>query len=224
MRYAYKKQYTWNYDIAYLVGLFASDGCLINDGRHLNITSKDIEIIHSVEAILDLHVKFGIKTSNYNGWGYHLSFSNVALYDFLVGTGLTPAKSLTIGEIDVPDEFYFDFLRGEFDGDGCVRGFKDIRWANSHMFYIEFTSASPVFLQFLRDNNTRLAGTTKGAIHHGKGADTLSYAKKDSMRLAAAMYYPRPLPSLTRKRTKLFGFIKQHQTAIIVRNARVAEW
>ena len=136
----------------------------------------------------------------------------------------TVVYSMTIGALDIPDEFYFDFLRGEFDGDGCTRGFRDIRWANSHMFYVEFASASPKFLQFLQDNNTRLAGTTKGAINHGDGADTLSYAKKDGMRLAAAMYYPRPLPSLSRKRTKLFTFIIEHQTAIMMRNARVVKW
>lgn len=155
---------------------------------------------------------------------YHVQLSDVAFYDFLVQAGLMPAKSLLLNEIYVPDEFYLDFLRGVLDGDGCVRGFMDIRWKNSLMFYVEFSSASPAFLLFLQETNTRLTGTTKGAIHRGKGADTLSYAKKDSIKLAAAMYYAEELPSLTRKRTKLLYFIKQHEAAIIIRNARVAEW
>ena len=65
---------------------------------------------------------------------YHIQFSDVAFYDFLVEAGLTLAKSLTLDKIYVPDKYYFDFLRGVFDGDGCIRGFKDIRWPNSHMF------------------------------------------------------------------------------------------
>jgi hypothetical protein len=72
------------------------------------------------------------------------------------------------------------------------------------MFYIEFSSASPEFLAFIRSTNSRMAGTTDGAIHAGKGAANLSYAKKDSILLAAAMYHDTGLPSLSRKRTKLF--------------------
>jgi hypothetical protein len=60
-RYSYKKSYVWGSDIAYVVGLFASDGCLINNGRHLNITSKDAEIIDNVLRILNKNVKVSLK-------------------------------------------------------------------------------------------------------------------------------------------------------------------
>jgi hypothetical protein len=221
VRYAYKKQYLWSSDIAYIVGLFASDGCLINDGRHLNITSKDIEIIDYVQQVLDVRAKATTKTGGFNTTAYHLSFGDVAFYDFLVKVGLTPAKSKTLGVLKIPDTYYFDFLRGEFDGDGCIRGFQDIRWADSHMFYIEFASASPAFMTYLQANNTRLAGTTSGSIHPDTRVAKLSYAKLDSIKLTAAMFHGGGVPSLSRKRTKLFGFIQQHETAIIARNARV---
>src|SRR5436305_454382 len=122
-RYSPKKFYEWNNNLAYLVGLIASDGCLVNNGRHLNLTSKDIELINHTQLILNMNVKFWLKRSMYGGEAYHLQFSNVALYDFLLATGLTPAKSKTLGKLNISDLYYPDFLRGYFDGDGTVYGF-----------------------------------------------------------------------------------------------------
>jgi intein/homing endonuclease len=145
MRHLYKKFYSWNTDIAYITGLIASDGCLVNDNRHLNITSKDIEIINNVKNILNIDVKVSLKTSSYGGEAYNLQFSDVALYDFLLDMGLTPAKSFTMSKLGVPDEYYADFLRGYFDGDGTFYGYWDKRWKNSLMYYTEFSSASVNF-------------------------------------------------------------------------------
>ncbi len=205
------------------MGLIASDGCLQKDGRHIDLTSVDIEQLENFRLALGREVNITAKGTDHKVPAYRIQFSDVALYDFLVQAGLMPAKSHILGEIYVPDEYYFDFLRGVFDGDGCVRGFKDIRWPNSHMFYVEFASASPTFIQFLQHNNSRLAQTTKGSIHPGR-ALTLSYAKKDSIKLAIAMYYAEGIPALTRKRVKLFDFIKAHEAAIMARNARVVKW
>ena len=35
----------WNHDFAYAIGLITTDGNLSPDGRHINLTSKDEEII-----------------------------------------------------------------------------------------------------------------------------------------------------------------------------------
>jgi hypothetical protein len=213
----------WSANIAYCVGLIASDGCLQKDGRHIDLTSVDIEQLENFRCAIGRDLNITPKGTNHRVPAYRIQFSDVAFYDFLVHAGLMPAKSHIIDEIYVPDIYYFDFLRGVLDGDSCVRGFQDIRWANSHMFYVEYASASPKFIVFLQENNTRLAGTTKGAVHPGR-ALTLSYAKKDSIKLATAMYYADGIPCLTRKRVKLFDFIKVHEAAIIARNARVVKW
>ncbi|MGH7241101.1 MAG: LAGLIDADG family homing endonuclease, partial [Candidatus Saccharimonadales bacterium] len=133
-RYEYRKKYEWNPDIAYLSGLIASDGCLSNNGRHLNITSNDIEILEYVIDILDLKVKISTKKNGFGGLGSYIQFGDVALYDFFLNAGITPSKSKTILKVNVPREFYRDFLRGVFDGDGSVYGFWDRRWRSSLMY------------------------------------------------------------------------------------------
>ena len=207
-RNKYKKQYEWNADISYLTGLIAADGCLVNDERHINITSKDEEIIRLAQNILDMDAKVTIKAGGYGSTALHLQFSNVALYDFLARCGLTPAKSKTIGPLLVPAPYYPDFLRGYFDGDGTVYGFWDRRWPNSLMYYTGYVSASPPFLEWLRTMNSNLTRATAGVIKPNIRASTLTYAKADSRKLFKYMYYNDSLPMLTRKYQKFVAFLE----------------
>lgn len=188
MRRYNDKSYIWTNELAYLAGLFAADGCLLNDNRHLNITSKDIEIIEYLQKILGKKWKIQTKTGQFMTSAYYVQFSDTALYDFFNCAGITPKKSLTIASVAVPDKFYAHFLRGYFDGDGTIWGYKDPRWPNSFMYYSGFTSGSEIFLRWINLQNERLFGTTRVAIKQGVRSKVLSYAKKDSLRLFQAMY------------------------------------
>ena len=214
-RYAYKRTYQWSAALAYVLGLFASDGCLANNGRHLILTSKDYELIQYTQDILDVHTKVRLKTGQFDTQAYHFQYSDVALYDFMSTFGITPAKSKTIDKISVPDELYADFLRGYFDGDGTVYGYQDTRWPNSYMYYCEFISASPKFLLWLQSMNQRLTGASPGSIRSGTRAQVLSYAKRDSRKLFDAMYAECDTPRLLRKYTKLRDFIESDPYAKI---------
>lgn len=223
-RYKYKKLYIWDNSLAYLTGLITADGCLINNNRHINVTSKDFEVIDIVQGILNINVKVSMKRNGYGGLSHHLQFSNVALYDFLLDTGLTPAKSKTMSQLVIPAAYYADFLRGYFDGDGTVYGYWDTRWKNSLMYYCGFTSASPAFLEWLSNMNERLIGTTPGKIKQNRGAQTLTYAKRDSQKLFQFMYYSFELPKLSRKYNKFIDFIERDPYANMVFPARVLEF
>jgi len=207
-RYKYRKNYKWNTDIAYVAGLVASDGCLSNNGRHLNITSNDTEILECVIRLLKLRVKISQKKNGFGGYGNYIQFGDVALYDFLINAGITPSKSKTILKVEVPDRFYSDFLRGLFDGDGTTYGYWDRRWRSSFMYYTELTSASRNFLEWVHLTNKRLIGVKGGKIKPGIRAMKLSYAKRDSQKLFNYMYYAVDLPALNRKRVKFVNFLE----------------
>lgn len=214
MRYSAKRHYEWDDRIAYLVGLITADGCLSNDFRHLNITSKDIEIINIVQRILDRQFAIREKTGMYGSSAYYIQFSDVSLFDFLINIGLTPSKSLTIQHVTVPDCYYSDFLRGYFDGDGSTYGYWDTRWKHSWMFYTSFASGSRVFLEWLRASNTSLIGVSAGAIRKGTRAYQLSYAKDDSKKIFNAMYSTGDSLRLSRKYLKLIDFIEKDTYAL----------
>lgn len=57
----------WSPGMAYVVGLITTDGCLSKDNRHLDFTSKDIQLLKTFKNILGLKVKIGYKRSSYSG-------------------------------------------------------------------------------------------------------------------------------------------------------------
>ncbi|MFN2521561.1 MAG: hypothetical protein ABR525_11050, partial [Candidatus Limnocylindria bacterium] len=99
-----------------------------------------------------------------NAW--HVSVSSVAFCRWLESIGIHPRKSLTIGAIGVPDEFFFDLARGLMDGDGSVTNFvlnpggAAKRYPNYRYERINvvFRSASRNHVDWIRANMQRLLG------------------------------------------------------------------
>ena len=201
----------WSVDLAYAVGLIATDGCLSRDERHLNLTSKDIDQIRTFKRCLGIKNKVGLKNSgfNKNKKYYNLQFGDVILYKFLTGIGLTPAKSKTLGSLKIPRKYFFDFLRGCFDGDGSIHAYWDKRWHSSYMYYSSFISASLDHLEWLERSIHEFA-KIDGFINKSRKITRvyqLKYAKSASKALFKKMYYSDNLPLLKRKYLKFKKFI-----------------
>ncbi len=217
----------WSPEFAYAVGLIATDGNLSSDGRHLEITSKDLQLLNTFRRCLGLKNKIGLKTGGFSNKKYpRVQFGNIILYRWLLGIGLTPHKSKTISKLKIPEKYFFDFLRGHFDGDGSCYSYWDPRWKNSFMFYIVFVSASRPHIDWLREKIKKLAGI-KGHITQDGGKNTwqLKYAKKESKILIYKFYHKENIPCLERKRQKLLVILrtdKKERNAIPL-NARVAK-
>lgn len=209
----------WSSNLAYVVGLIATDGCLSNDGRHIDLTSKDLEQIQNFENILKTGNKIGRKRSSFNSKKsyYRLQFANIKFYTFLVSTGLTPNKSKTLGKLKIPDQYFSDFLRGCFDGDGCTYSLWDTRWKNSFRFYSVLVSASPDFLHWVRKKVSDLY-SIEGSIDDSKTSILqLVYAKKASVALVKKLYYSDRITCLSRKKFKIqaaLDIISQQQAGV----------
>src|SRR5688572_14308333 len=142
----------WTPELAYACGLMATDGSLSIDGRHLNLTSNDLEQLETFKKCLGLTTKISWKQSGRKGedrWGSQIQFGDVTLYRWFLSVGITPQKTFTLGEIKVPDRYFFDFLRGEFDGDGSSHAYWDTRWRSSVSLYIKFYCASKPHLVWI---------------------------------------------------------------------------
>src|SRR3989344_3916087 len=89
-----KVKIKWSPEFAYAIGLITTDGCLSGDGRHIDFTSKDISLLKTFLKCLGIKNKIGRKTSGYSHNKYtRIQFGDVIFYRFLLGIGLTPAKS-----------------------------------------------------------------------------------------------------------------------------------
>ncbi len=193
---------TWSADLAYVVGIFASDGNLGKDGMYLDVTSVDKEILENVRRILGLTVKIGKKKSGHGNIAYRIQCKRVMLHKWFMSIGLTPNKSHTIGALDVPDQFFFDFFRGVWDGDGCIYSYFDPRWKSSFMYYISIASSSRQFLEWLQCKTLSLV-KVKGSITKGT-RDTLQlkFAKREACIIFDNMFHQSGLPHLSRKFAK----------------------
>jgi hypothetical protein len=195
----------WSASFAYAIGLLATDGNLSKNGRHITFVSKDREQIDNFLQSLKIEVHVGKSVSGYRGKSaFRVQFSDVNFYQFLNSIGLFKAKSKTIGEIKIPKELFFDFLRGCFDGDGTIYSYWDKRWKSSFMFYVSFATASYDFMFWLRnsiENTTDAFGHVK---KDGRGLTyQLTYAKSDSLKILREMFKNKKAISLSRKKLKI---------------------
>ena len=194
----------WSPNFAYAIGLLTTDGHLSKDGRHFDLTSKDIEQIENFLKCLGINNKIGTKLSGIGNLSYRVQFGDVLFYKFLLQIGLTPAKSKTLGIVQVPKKYFFDFLRGVFDGDGSFYSYFDPRWKSSFMFYTTFISASEKYTLWLRLCINKMIGVKGHISKDGKKRTfQLKYAKSESIKVLKKIYYRKRLVCLSRKRDKI---------------------
>lgn len=210
---------TWSSNLAYVVGLLASDGCLATVQPLIDLTSVDIEQLENYKKCLGIETKIGKKWSSKGRVAYRVQLKNVLFYNWLQTIGIMPNKSKTLGSVKIPNKYFFDFLRGLFDGDGCSYSYYDPRWKSSFMFYLSFTSASPLFLKWLRTHLKRQIGVS-GHIVQSSGVGCLRFAKAESLKIIEKMYYSPTVVCLSRKRKKIK---KTLETDNLTNIARVAE-
>lgn len=205
--------FKWTSDIAYIVGLLVTDGNLSKDGRHINMRSSDKDLLETFKSCLRLKNK--ISQSFNNGYAkkpsYRLQFGDVRFYRWLVKVGLSPAKTYTIGEINIPDQFFRDFLRGHLDGDGSIVAYIDEynvykgRQYKNQRLLLKFISASENHIRWLYKRINSLQ-TTKGSLTSTSPKEenkvkmwSIKYAKMESIKLLRWIYYKDNLPKLQRK-------------------------
>ena len=213
-----KVKIKWSPNFAYGIGLLVTDGNLSSDGRHINFTSKDFEQIKNFQKSFGITGHIGRKANGSQKAKKYfvVQFGDVLFYNFLLSIGLKPAKSLTLEDLVIPDKYFFDFLRGCFDGDGCSYSYWDKRWRSSFMFYISFASASYKYSIWLRSNIFRLSGLA-GHMTNAKSKNTyyqLKYAKNEAVKLFVFMNRHKRGLRLTRK------YLKIKETLSIVERQR----
>jgi len=199
-----KVKIKWSPEFAYAIGLLVTDGCLSKDGRHIDLTSKDREQLKNFLKCLNSRNKISLKHSGLGKEYLRVQLGDVLFYKFLLDIGLTPRKTKTISVVDVPDIYFFDFLRGHFDGDGTFYSYWDHRWRSSFMFYTVFISASDAHIGWIRNKLKQSLGIKGHITRDGrKSTLQLKYAKNDSLKLLPKMYYSEDIICLRRKRLKI---------------------
>ncbi len=185
----------------YLVGLITSDGNLSPDGIHIDITSSNYQFLSGIKDLTGIENKIGLKYgSNKRHKSFRIQIANRGFYDFLLSIGLTQRKSLTIGALKVPRQFFVDFVRGLIDGDGSIRS-----WEHPTNFREQWSlriySGSKKFLEWL-DGEIQKVLRVNGQLYQCNKQGTqyvLKFGKMAAKVILKRCYYDNSF-SLQRKR------------------------
>ncbi len=212
---------TWRPELAYVVGLLATDGNLSPDGRHILVVSRDLQLLQTVAEILKLTNRIGTKLGGYTRQPvYQLTFGDHLFYEWLVSIGLDPRKTYTMGSLNIPDDLFGDFLRGHLDGDGSISAYVDR--SNTHLspsyvyqrLFLRFISVSGAHMEWLQTSIHRLSGrrghlnVLRRRAQQTAPLHVLKFGKRDSIALLRWMYYAPDVPCLPRKRAVAETFLK----------------
>jgi len=204
-----KVEIDWNQDFAYIIGVIASDGCLAKNNSYVRFNQKDRELVENVKEGLNLDNKISYYSPKDRdvGW-YRFEFGDRNFCEFLISIGIESNKSNTIEKVDVPTQYFPDFCRGLFDGDGSFCSRWDKRRPSSFRFTTAFASASKPFIEWLETKLKKLYSLT-GSNRKGDHVFRLTYEKKATLKLFDIMYHSDNLLFLTRKHDKMIKAFKK---------------
>lgn len=211
-----KVKIKWSPNFAYAIGLLTTDGSLSKDGRHIEISSKDEEQLKNFLKCLNIESKISLKHSGSGKLHKRVQVGDINFYRFLESIGLMQRKTKIIKSVKIPKRYFFDFLRGHFDGDGSFYSYWDPRWRSSYMFYTVLISASKNHIQWLRESIYKFL-KIKGHITKSINDSVyqLRYAKVESLKLLSKLYYNPDVICLSRKRLKIRKALSIIRTEIV---------
>ena len=104
---------------AYFLGFLYADGAITHNSFKLTLQNKDRYMVLKFKKVLQSNHKTIEDRDN-----LRFGISNQKMYKDLLNLGCSERKSLTLRfptEAQVPLKYLHHFIRGYFDGDGCVK-------------------------------------------------------------------------------------------------------
>lgn len=198
IKHAVNKKFfkSWSPNMAYVLGYIYADGCLIDcsyiRASYIKITSVEKDSLERIRTMMSSEHKITSAKSLYkNGRDiYLLKIGSNEIYDHLLKLGLYSNKSLTIKFPDVPKKFISHFIRGYFDGDGCIYFEKALSYTGRMIIKrirTIFTSGSKLFLKGMLIKMSEL-GIDNGKIYNSHRSFQLVFNNKDSIKIFKLMY------------------------------------
>ena len=181
--------------MSYVLGFFAADGTMIRNnrgGHFIEFHVTDKEILEAIRRVVGSNHKISvrIRRSIKHKTGYRIQIGSREMYNDLLALRMSSRKSLTLQMPKIPKRCFSHFVRGYFDGDGCVY-FKKLQFADRknprHILLSVFSCGTFSFLKTLLDSLKR-SGVEGGSLKKKKRGNELVLSHHDSVALYRIMY------------------------------------
>jgi len=184
---------TWSPQMAWVLGLFFTDGYLRKNTLRLSLIDKDVleKVAHAIDYTGDIK-----KVKNGPSYIYDLYIHRESVANDLRRLGVHQAKSFTIMFPDIPSQYVRHFIRGCWDGDGGITN-------TTNTISAQYTTGSRPFLQRIVEI------LFNQGIHrtHLRRPSTVTFARWDIEKQHIKAKYPHgkyPLTIHKRRNTKAF--------------------
>lgn len=152
-------------DKAYFLGFIVADGSVSSISNVIQITQKEPDILYEFKK----YIKYeGGLVKSRNRDVFDIKISSSKMKSDLLKLGISPNKTMSVGYPLIPENLQNHFMRGVFDGDGCISIHHDKR-DNSNRGQVNICSGSFDFIKEYVDNMVKYCGVKKNNIRQPKG-------------------------------------------------------
>ncbi|MEH6988502.1 LAGLIDADG family homing endonuclease [Cytobacillus firmus] len=129
---------TWSNEMAWVLGLIITDGCINKTINTITLTQKNEDILRLAAKYMD--ADYILAPAGKNKSTSTLVINSKKIKNDLLALGITANKSLIVPFPKVPEEYMASFIRGVIDGDG---------WVQKKGYVMNITTASQTFAKGL---------------------------------------------------------------------------
>lgn len=199
--------------MAYVLGYIYADGSLTDAsylrGKYISVTSVERNNLLKIKNWLGSgHTIAKKPPTTRNGKDIHtIRIGSKEIYQDLIGIGLYPNKSLSIGFPEIPAAHLAHFIRGYFDGDGCAYFERSLGSKNqiiSKRLRVVFTSGSKKFLAGLLNALRSKLDLRQDKVYKGNKSFQLSFSTADSIKIFKFLYANADVPIFLERKYKIF--------------------
>ncbi len=211
---------TWTPKMSYVLGFMFADGSLLDTNSssrtyYVQFSNNDLRLLKDIRKVMSSEHKIYIrpvrvmehKEKKYiSGVGYVFKFGNKVMYQDLLDLGMTHRTSNNMQFPLIPPVYFSYFLRGYFDGDGCVN-LSMPRGRLTPRIKVIFTSGSTDFLSSLASLLSWTLNIKEPVFYKSTGAYNLTANDSVAVRILDYMYRDLDLaPYLDRKYQKYLDY------------------
>lgn len=145
---------TWSNNMAYILGFFMADGCLVQDQQTISFAQKEEYILLQIKDVIES--THPIIQNPITGVYILNIHSKIMKTDLMNLHGVTSKKSKDLIFPIIPEEYMSHFIRGYFDGDGYV---------NYKSYFVSIVGGSIEFMKSLQNEIEKQGFATNFTSH-----------------------------------------------------------
>lgn len=199
---------SWSPDMAYVLGVIYTDGCLDGKLSRFSVSQKEPELLEKCLRLMESDAKIVFtEKRGIAGAIHHFDVYGKSIIEDLLKFGLKPNKSLTLEFPEIPLPYVRHFIRGCWDGDGSVYLEKnDLSRPNA-----SFVSGSEKFATGIFKNLVML-GMPNVAVHKrtGKSSYQFRFRGPDCAKLFRILYDDVPESMYLNRKHERFEAISRY--------------